>query len=428
MAAELNVENVNNQIVSMDVGLSSENASPEEAKLLMQAFEIFTNASNSLESAFSRLQAHVQRLTIELEAKNLQLERSLREKQEAQNYLRTILERLPCGVFAFDSSGNITLCNPVAAEVLSQCNSGAGRANEPFLNNDMRECLSASLHAEANAEIELRVNCDGRERILSTSGAHLTNEAGDEIGALHIIRDVTEVNALQEKNKRIERLSAMGEMAVELAHEIRNPLGSIELFASLLIKELSGDPKRWAENIRIGTRSLNTIVTNMLHFANPGQSDFFEVDVNAVIEETVKFTEPLMRQRHVRIETALNAEKPSISGDHELLKQMMLNLVFNAMKAMPSKGAITINTRNLERRGSAPALELQVSDTGIGIPTENLSRIFDPFFTTNKNGTGLGLSVVHQIVQRHSGKIWVSSEVNRGTTFTILFECEQEKD
>ena len=214
MAAELDIVNENNRIVPMDVGLAGESASPEEAKLLMQAFEVFTNASNSLESAFSRLQAHVQRLTIELEAKNLQLERSLREKQEVQNYLRTILERLPCGVFAFDASGSLTLCNPVAAEVLSLCNSGAERANEPYLNDDMRACLSASLNANAHAEIELRVNCDGRERILATSGAHLTDEAGDAIGALHIIRDVTEVKALQEKNKRIERLSAMGEMAV----------------------------------------------------------------------------------------------------------------------------------------------------------------------------------------------------------------------
>jgi signal transduction histidine kinase len=101
---------------------------------------------------------------------------------------------------------------------------------------------------------------------------------------------------------------------------------------------------------------------------------------------------------------------------------MMLNLVLNAMNAMPEKGSLTIGTRNIQQKKSRRQnLELQIQDTGIGIPEQNLKRIFDPFFTTNKNGTGLGLSVVHQIVERHSGSIRVSSEVNHGTTFTIAF-------
>jgi signal transduction histidine kinase len=257
----------------------------------------------------------------------------------------------------------------------------------------------------------------------------LTDKAGNKIGTLHIIRDVTEMKALQEQSKRVERLSAMGEMAVELAHEIRNPLGSIELFASLLIKDLAGDSRRWAENIRIGTRSLNTIVSNMLHFANPISPAFATVNLHEVINEILQFTNPIMHQRHVGVDAVLNAEEPLIQGDHELLKQLMLNLIFNAMKAMPSHGSLKIRTRNVRPGGvdSRPSLvELQVQDTGIGIPPENLSRIFDPFFTTNKNGTGLGLSVVHQIVERHSGTVRVASEVNHGTTFTIVFGKEKE--
>jgi len=215
----------------------------------------------------------------------------------------------------------------------------------------------------------------------------------------------------------------MGEMAVELAHEIRNPLGSIELFASLLVKELSGDPKRWAENIRMGIRSLNTIVSNMLHFTNPAAPEFSMLDLHELIEEVVKFAAPIMQQRQVHVAMDLSAASPVICGNRELLKQMMLNLVFNAMKAMPSEGSLTIRTRNIGRTTEEvhELLELQIRDTGVGIPPENLNRIFDPFFTTNKNGTGLGLSVVHQIVEQHSGSIRVSSEVNQGTTFTIVF-------
>lgn len=257
----------------------------------------------------------------------------------------------------------------------------------------------------------------------------MTNEAGNKIGTLHIIRDITEMKALQEQSKRVERLSAMGEMAVELAHEIRNPLASIELFASLLAKDLSGDLRRWAENIRVGIRSLNTIVSNMLHFAKPIPPTCSRVSIHEVIQEILNFVDPIMQQRDVRVESSLSAAEPVISGDQELLKQMMLNLIFNAMKAMPSQGSLTIRTRNISSGAASEepsCLELQVQDTGIGIPPENLNRIFDPFFTTNKNGTGLGLSVVHQIVERHSGSITVSSEVNRGTTFTIVFRTAKE--
>ncbi len=399
------------------------NRAAGETKLLLQAFEMFTQASSSLESAFGQLRARVQRLTEELEAKNLELEKSLREKQEAQNYLRTILERLPCGVFVLDTNGNPALCNPMASEVLEQSGrrlSSSAKRAQPFLSAEMRNYLAVAASEDgARAEIEIPFGGRRKKRILATSGTPLTDAIGRRIGTLHIIRDVTEVKALQEKSKRIERLSAMGEMAVELAHEIRNPLGSIELFASLLVKELNGDPKRWAENIRIGIRSLNTIVSNMLQFANPISPSFSEVSIHDIIQEILGFSDPIMGQRQVRVETNLKAENPVIPGDRELLKQMMLNLIFNAMKAMPSQGALTISTRNY---GSMPGnVELRIQDTGVGIPAENVGRIFDPFFTTNKNGTGLGLSVVHQIVERHSGTIKVSSEVNRGTTFTIVF-------
>jgi signal transduction histidine kinase len=215
----------------------------------------------------------------------------------------------------------------------------------------------------------------------------------------------------------------MGEMAVELAHEIRNPLGSIELFDSLLENELSGDAKRWAENIRIGIQSLNNIVSNMLQFTKPLSPCLSPVDAHDVIREVLSFTEPIMTQRQVSVLPRLDAENPVISADRELFKQMLLNLVLNAMNAMPSKGSLTVSTRNLRREQSnwdGGGLELKIQDTGVGIPAENLSRVFDPFFTTNRNGTGLGLSVVHQIVERHGGSIEVSSEINRGTAFTIV--------
>jgi nitrogen fixation/metabolism regulation signal transduction histidine kinase len=430
MSQELEIIERENQAMVFHPCLEEDEKKQQgEKDLLLQAFEMFTNASSSLESAFSQLQARVKRLTEELETKNVELEHSLREKEEAQSYLKTILERLPCGVFVLDSNENLTLCNPMAAEVLEQSHSHADDIEDniqSFLSTEMRRYLKTSAaDGGSKEELEISVKKAHKKRILATSGTPLTDACGVPIGTLHIIRDVTEVKALQEQSKRIERLSAMGEMAVELAHEIRNPLGSIELFASLLVQELSGDPKRWAENIRIGTRSLNTIVSNMLHFANPLSPAFCLVDLHNIIEEVLQFVEPIMRQREVEVTTRLAAENSWIAADPEMIKQMLLNLIFNAMKAMPSHASLIIGTSSVgasEGDHQSDELELQIQDTGIGIPPENLDRIFDPFFTTNKNGTGLGLSVVHQIVEQHSGHINVKSEVNRGTTFTIAFK------
>ncbi len=401
-----------------------------ETRLLLEAFEMFTQASSSLEAAFQQLQARAQYLSDELEVKNRELGKSLREKEEVQNYLNTILESLPCGVLVLDEENKVALCNPVALQILGEPECSLQKTGMRELREGPMRDYFSSCGKGDKQEVELPYLCGGATRFLSTSGTRLTDGCGHKIGMLHIIRDVTEMKALQEQSKRGERLSAMGEMAVELAHEIRNPLGSIELFASLLEKELPGDtdPGRWAANIRIGSRSLNNIVSNMLHLANPLSPTFAPVNLHEAINEILGFTGVITRQRGVMVESRLEASRPMISGDRELIKQMILNLVLNALQAMPSRGSLTLATRDVSQLpGGAPCsgLELMVQDTGFGIPPENLCRIFDPFFTTNKNGTGLGLSVVHQIVDRHSGFIHVDSEVNVGTTFTIVLPSTQ---
>jgi PAS domain S-box-containing protein len=392
---------------------------------------MFTQASTSLESAFQELQARTQRLSEELAVRNRQLKKSLREKKEVQNHLARILESLPCGVLVLDGEGNITLCNPVAAHILCQRrNSKLKQGKLQRGNQAVKKYLAAyaARDGETN-EVEIPFATSGGIRTLAASSTSLRSSRGKGGGRLHILRDITEMKALETRNKRRDRLAAMGEMAVELAHEIRNPLGSIELFASLLEKEMprDSDPGRWAENIRVGSRSLNNIVSNMLHFANPLAAQFQEVDLHELIHEIIAFAEPILQQREVRVALRLQAPVWTLSGDRELLKQMVLNLVLNSLQAMPAKGSLTIGT------GAAPAvpggaagsgIEITVRDTGLGIPPENLARIFDPFFTTNKSGTGLGLSVVHQIVEQHCGYIQVASEMGVGTTFTIMLPGE----
>ena len=411
---DINFENSGRQLTE-----ELENERPsEETGLLIEAFRTFTLASNSLESTFEQLQSRVRKLTEELEVKNRELQQSLREKQEAQEYLRTILEKLPCGVFVLEGNGEMTLCNPMAAEVLREARGEAGRLR----SDELRNLFAASAEGKRE-ETEITLFAAGEKKVLATSGTPLEDDNGRSLGTLHIIRDITDVKALEEKNQRGERLAAMGEMAAELAHEIRNPLGSIDIFASLLTRECTGDARNWAENIRIGARSLNTIVSNMLHFTGPLSPVFAEMDIHEILREIGNFCGPMIRQRGVQLKIELAADCSLIMGDRELIKQLVLNLVFNAMKAMPSEGSLAVRTRNVADKDERGRLELHIEDTGIGIPPEHLDKIFDPFFTTNKNGTGLGLSIVNQIVESHSGEIHVKSEINRGTAFTILFDA-----
>jgi signal transduction histidine kinase len=404
----------------------SRKEAPAETRLLLEAFEMFTHASSSLETAFQQLQIRAKRLSDELEEKNRELEKSLRAKEEVENYLNTILESLPCGVVVLDEDERVTICNPMARQILAEDGGSPVRLGHllPEALSGIFSGFADSSARQGTREVEVPFSRGGETRFIAVSGTPLSDRSGSAIGMICILRDITEMKVLQERSKRAERLSAMGEMAVELAHEIRNPLGSIELFASLLEQELPHDTDsgRWAANIRIGSRSLNNIVSNMLHFANPPAPTLAEVDIHKVIQEIHGFTDVLMRQRNVLLQRKLTARAPFVRGDRELLKQMFLNLILNAMQAMPSQGSLLISTRNIRSssaRTDPPCLELSIQDSGLGIPPENIDRIFDPFFTTNKKGTGLGLSVVHQIVDRHSGFITVESRINVGTTFTI---------
>jgi len=235
-----------------------------------------------------------------------------------------------------------------------------------------------------------------------------------------------ELAAANEELQRAQRLQAMGEMAIQLAHEIRNPLGSIELFAALLSKELRDkvDQKGWAEQIVTGVKFLNTIVTNMLTFTKVSRPQFTLFDLEQMIAETLVFLEPVCVQRNIHLTQCRSEQSLLIEGDREMLRQMLINLLMNGLQAMPEQGTLAVAATSDE-----PGLvQIEVQDTGVGIPEENLSRIFDPFFTTNEKGTGLGLSLVHQIVQKHHGTVAVESQFGHGTRFKIRLPAKQYQE
>jgi two-component system sensor histidine kinase HydH len=174
--------------------------------------------------------------------------------------------------------------------------------------------------------------------------------------------------------------------------------------------------KAWADQIVTGVKFLNNIVTNMLTFTRLSRPQVGPLNAAEVVLDTLAFIEPVLRQRKIRV------ERPEVGngaafcmGDQGMLRQMLLNLFMNALQAMPEGGRLAVRVEC----GGPGTLKLEVEDSGIGISDENLSRIFDPFFTTNEKGTGLGLALVHQIVEQHHGRVEAQSGFGKGTRFTI---------
>jgi signal transduction histidine kinase len=220
----------------------------------------------------------------------------------------------------------------------------------------------------------------------------------------------------EEQLRRADRLSALGQLSASMAHEIRNPLGSIKGAAEILKDDYSRDDSKF-EFVQIlikETDRLNRIVQEFLGFARPKQPEFQQADINDAIESVLTLTAQEARKARVAVERRLDPRIGLRSLDAGLLKQAFLNLVLNAIQAMPSGGVLTV-----ESRLTAGEIVVRVSDTGTGIPEENRKKLFTPFFTTKKSGTGLGLAITYRIIENHRGTIDVASEPGKGTTFTV---------
>ncbi len=231
---------------------------------------------------------------------------------------------------------------------------------------------------------------------------------------------------LENKNRQLERrkrLAALGEMAAGLAHEIRNPLGGIQLYANLLRRDLENQPElqRIADKIASGVKDLDRIVSDVLALTHTVKPKFKSDDVVRILNSAVELLTPMIEQNktQVSVHTPMNVK---IVCDGAMLQRAFLNVIRNAIEASGVEGQVLID---MERKNNF--VITQISDSGVGIPDEVADRIFNPFFTTKDTGTGLGLSIVHRIIEAHNGSITCGkSELTSGALFTIRLPLKQK--
>lgn len=261
----------------------------------------------------------------------------------------------------------------------------------------------------------------GRELEISTW--FLYEGPKSQHGLIVLMRDISERQKLQQMAGRTDRMKELGEMAANVAHEIRNPLGGIRGFATLLYRDLAGQKQlqELAAQVIEGTKSLEKLVTNVLQYARPVQITVQTLDLSQYLKQIARFVkiDPAYPP-NVKMELNIPDEPLILPIDPDALKAALLNLLFNALQAMNTGGTLTFSLMKSEAH-----CQISVADTGTGIREDQLRLLFLPFFTTKHAGTGLGLVEAQKIVQAHGGNIDVRSAVGRGSTFTITLPLKR---
>jgi len=395
----------------------------EKIGILNNAIRSFNGATAKFQEHYRHLEQRVSELDMELRDRNQALEKDLKKKKE-------ILESLPYGVVFVDLEDRITDFNRAAKNITGfltekVIDKGFGEIFKPeFFHQFQLGCGSfKELWKRVKAEGE--INRKGKETLyVRLSISPVINSQGERLGTVIGLQDMTRMKRLEEQAKRADRLSGMEKMAEKIAHDIRNPLGSIELIASILKKDLedSGELRALAEHISSGVQNINNIVSNLLLFISPKQKpDLQVVDLRNVLDDSLFFTGHLFKSNEdLEVVTNYTSKPLLILADPELLKQVFLNVILNAIQAMPTNGKLTISTREIHgQQKMRKFAEIRFADTGTGIPREHMARIFDPFFTTRKRGAGLGLTIAHNITKIHYGTIDINSSMGEGTVCRV---------
>ena len=368
---------------------------PTDPAKLAEAFRLFNQVSEELSTAYGALERQVEALTAELAAANGALRQQYQEKAALTERLTRLLEALPAGVLVLDREGRLDVANPAADFLLGT----------PALGMDWHAIEVNRLKpTETSGEMQA-----GERRVAMTVTS--LDSAGGRIVLLH---DITEAHRLKMQAERHERLAAMGEMAAQLAHQLRTPIAAALLYAGNL------ENPDLPENSRISIaqktvgrlKHLERLIQDMLLFARGEVLGRETFAVEELLGDLTHTFEPLTRTRGIEFVVAPASPGMQIGGNRKALTGALTNLLENALQAVAPGGRISLGVSAGEDR-----LSFSVKDNGRGMPPDVVTRLFEPFFTTRAEGTGLGLAIARGVARAHGGGIDVASEPESGTEF-----------
>lgn len=357
------------------------------------------------------------------------------------NFQKNLIESSIDGILGCDREGKVIIYNRSMEKILGYPKDEVLKklSYARFFPIGGEESFREALHSE---------ECGGKNR-LSLYETHLVNRNGerlpvqlsaavlsegtDQIGMVSFIRDLREMRRLEQQfadQTRLlhqDKLITLGRLAASVVHEINNPLAGMLNYLRLMIKimgrgTLDGEHaekfQRYLNLVESETGRCSRIVSNLLAFSRKSETEFREMDLNELMQKCVMLSQHRLDMQNIQVRISIPSELPRVWGDFNQLQQCLINLIFNAMDAMPQGGTLTLGCTNQRDKG---LVEIWVRDTGFGIPPEDLPHVFDPFYTTKGEGKGLGLGLatVQGIIERHKGSILVDSEPGRGSAFTI---------
>jgi two-component system, NtrC family, sensor kinase len=346
-----------------------------------------------------------------------------------KEFNESIVESVNVGLLAVDEDGRITRCNSTFEIILGTTrNESVGKLIEDVFSKNFAESLSNLLGktrwqiSENRHAYKLHTeNNEGEALMLNVSIAPLRSVEGEQKGAIVVLENVTSRVKLEETLQQSEKLSSIGLLAAGVAHEVNTPLTGVSSYTQMLLGMIpETDPKHaLLQKVQKQTDRASNIVNNLLNFSRTGNAaEFIEIDINKTLDDTLQLLEPQLRKSNVEIIKDYSEIPPKIFGNAGKLQQVFTNLILNARDSMFENGKITLTTEATQHDVS-----VIVADNGCGIEEENLNKIYDPFFTTKAvgSGTGLGLAVSYGILQEHAGSVKVTSEINSGTQFRLVF-------
>ncbi len=356
------------------------------------------------------------------------------EVQNAKIYNETLLENLTTGVIAAGIDERITVFNNEAGQITELNSRDILDHAIDELPETLRDALRDTLRTgESQENNELVLRFDDRGVIVRASTSIFRGEDRQVLGALMVLTDITALKRLELQIRRSDRLASLGTLSAGMAHEIKNPLVSIKTFAQLLPERYQDSDFRETFSNLIGHEidRIDSLVNQLLRFARPAKPHLKPMHVHEILEKSLLLIGHRLYQKDIKLTRFWDANVDTIRADADQLEQVFLNFFINAMDAMKRGGELTVGTQigsdeewvaaiAQGNGGSQEVLRITIRDTGEGIRGEDIPHVFDPFFSTKDYGTGLGLSVVHGIIQEHGGQIEVESELKKGTAFHIL--------